>query len=45
LAKREISEQLHAALDRMSPELREAVILRDLQQMEYQEIAGVLGIP
>lgn len=45
LAKREVCEQLHAALDRMSPELREAVILRDLQQMEYQEIAGVLDIP
>jgi RNA polymerase sigma-70 factor (ECF subfamily) len=25
--------------------LREAVILRDLQEMEYREIAGVLDIP
>ncbi|MDE0295293.1 MAG: sigma-70 family RNA polymerase sigma factor [Bryobacterales bacterium] len=45
LVRREASEKLRAALDRMSPELREAVILRDLQQMEYQEIAGVLDIP
>ena len=26
-------------------ELREAVILRDLQDMDYKEIAQVLGIP
>ena len=26
-------------------ELREAVILRDLQEMEYKEIADVLDIP
>jgi RNA polymerase sigma-70 factor (ECF subfamily) len=33
------------ALTRVSPELREAVILRDLQDMDYKEIAQVLGIP
>ena len=45
LARREVSEKLRTALARMSEELREAVILRDLQQMEYQQIATVLGIP
>ena len=45
LAGREASEILQAALQRLSPELREAVILRDLQEMEYREIADVLGIP
>lgn len=45
LAGREASEILQAALQRLSPELREAVILRDLQEMEYREIAGVLAIP
>jgi len=45
LAGREASEILQAMLKRLSPELREAVILRDLQEMEYREIAGVLGIP
>ena len=30
---------------RVSVELREAVILRDLQDMDYKEIAQVLGIP
>ena len=33
------------ALTRVSPDLREAVILRDLQDMDYREIAQVLGIP
>jgi RNA polymerase sigma-70 factor (ECF subfamily) len=33
------------ALAKVSPELREAVILRDLQDMDYKEIAEVLAIP
>jgi len=45
LAGREASEILQAALQKLSPELREAVILRDLQEMEYREIAEVLSIP
>ncbi len=45
VAGREASEILQATLQKLSPELREAVILRDLQEMEYREIAGVLGIP
>lgn len=45
LAGREASEILQASLQRLSPELREAVILRDLQEMEYREIAQVLEIP
>ena len=45
LAGREASEILQAALQRLSPDLREAVILRDLQEMEYREIAGILNIP
>jgi len=28
-----------------SPDLREAVILRDLEEMEYKEIAQVLDVP
>jgi RNA polymerase sigma-70 factor (ECF subfamily) len=42
---REASEILQATLQRLSPDLREAVILRDLQEMEYREIAEVLQIP
>jgi RNA polymerase sigma-70 factor (ECF subfamily) len=45
VAGREASEILQAALQKLSPDLREAVILRDLQEMEYREIADVLGIP
>ena len=45
LAGREAGELLQAALQKLSPELREAVILRDLQEMEYREIAQVLEIP
>jgi RNA polymerase sigma-70 factor (ECF subfamily) len=42
---REVSESVHAALAKLSPELREAVILRDLQDMDYREIAAVLKVP
>ena len=45
LAGREAGELLQAALQRLSPELREAVILRDLQELEYREIARVLNVP
>jgi len=41
----ELSGQLQTALGRLSPELREAVILRDLQQLEYGEIRTVLQVP
>ena len=42
---REVGETVHAALARLSPELREAVILRDLQDFDYREIATVLKVP
>jgi len=45
LAGREASEILQATLQKLSPDLREAVILRDLQEMEYREIAQTLEIP
>ena len=41
----ELSDQVQRGLRRLSPELREAVILRDLQGLEYQEIQSVLGVP
>jgi RNA polymerase sigma-70 factor (ECF subfamily) len=45
LAGREASELLQAALAKLPPDLRETIILRDLQELEYREIAVVLGIP
>ncbi|HZU25617.1 MAG TPA: sigma-70 family RNA polymerase sigma factor [Bryobacteraceae bacterium] len=45
LAGREASEVLQSALARLSPDLRETVILRDLEEMEYREIAQVLNVP
>ncbi|HKW89305.1 MAG TPA: sigma-70 family RNA polymerase sigma factor [Candidatus Acidoferrales bacterium] len=41
----ELSEQVQSALSQLSPELREAVILRDLQGLEYGEIREVLSVP
>jgi RNA polymerase sigma-70 factor (ECF subfamily) len=42
---RERHELLQAALDRLSPDMREAVVLRDFQDLDYDEIAQVLGVP
>jgi RNA polymerase sigma-70 factor (ECF subfamily) len=42
---RERRETLQSALDRLSPDLREAVILRDLHDLDYGEIALVLKVP
>ncbi len=45
IASREVKEQLQVALNQLSPDLREAVILRDLHDFDYQEIAQILGVP
>ena len=42
---RETRETVHHALQKLSPDLREAVILRDLQDLDYREIATVLKVP
>jgi RNA polymerase sigma-70 factor (ECF subfamily) len=44
-AQKELAKMVQDALARVSVDLREAVILRDLQDMDYKEIAQVLGIP
>ena len=41
----EVSEAVHRALQKLSPDLREAVILRDLQDMDYRDIATALRVP
>lgn len=42
---RERRELLQGGLNQLSPDLREAVILRDLHDLDYEEIAQVLGVP
>ena len=41
----EVGAAVHQALQKLSPDLREAVILRDLQDMDYRDIATVLKVP
>ena len=41
----EVGSVVQKALQKLSPDLREAVILRDLQDMDYREIATVLKVP
>lgn len=45
LARRERQELVQRALDGLRPEYREVVILRDLQDMDYADIAAVIGVP
>ena len=45
LAGREASELLQSVLMKLPPELREIIILYDLQEMRYRDIAMVIGIP
>jgi RNA polymerase sigma-70 factor, ECF subfamily len=45
MRSQETKKLVHEALRRLSPELREAVILRDLQDMDYKDIAKVLSVP
>jgi RNA polymerase sigma-70 factor (ECF subfamily) len=45
LVGREASEVLQHALEKLSPELRETLVLRDIEEMEYREIAEVLQVP
>jgi RNA polymerase sigma-70 factor, ECF subfamily len=39
------AELIQAAMMRINPDFREAVILRDIQDLEYEEISSILGLP
>lgn len=43
--QRELELRVQQALVHLSPELREVIILRDLQDMDYSEIAAALALP
>ena len=45
LESQERHNMLQSALGRLSPDMREAVVLRDFQDLDYDEIALVLGVP
>jgi RNA polymerase sigma-70 factor (ECF subfamily) len=45
LEQQELSERIHRALLRIPEDLREAVILRDLEEFTYEEIADILKVP
>jgi RNA polymerase sigma-70 factor, ECF subfamily len=38
-------ESLHAVLDRLPPEFREVIVLRELEGLSYKEIGEVTGVP
>jgi RNA polymerase sigma factor (sigma-70 family) len=43
--RRDDARQINEALLRLPPEFREALVLRDLEDLSYKEIAVVAGIP
>ena len=45
LEQRDRVELLRVALDKLAPTLRSAVMLRDIQELSYQEIADRLRLP
>ena len=45
LARREVQAQVRSAIDRLGPEHRDVVLLREIEGLSYGEIAGVLQIP
>jgi RNA polymerase sigma-70 factor, ECF subfamily len=45
IQSQEAQRAVQQALQKLSPDLREAVILRDLEDLEYREIAQVLRVP
>ncbi len=45
LEQRSRVELMRAALDRLPPTLKSAVLLRDIQELTYEEIATQLGLP
>ena len=45
LEQRDLKHLIRLALAELPPTLRQAVVLRDLQEFSYQEIADQLGLP
>lgn len=45
MERRELGAQVQAGIDKLSPDLRTCVILRDIEELSYQEIVELLKIP
>ena len=45
LREKSAKETLGRALDRLAPEFREVIVLRELQGLSYKEISDVAGVP
>ncbi len=45
LAEKDRAQFLRASIDKLPPELAQAVLLRDLQDMTYEEMADMLKVP
>jgi len=45
LEEQERQAQVQAALDELEPEFRAAVVLRDIEGLDYRQIAEILGVP
>jgi len=45
LERKDLAAWIRTALDRLPEELGQAVVLRDLQEMSYEEMAALLDVP
>jgi RNA polymerase sigma-70 factor (ECF subfamily) len=45
IERRELGKQVQGGIDKLSPDLRTCVILRDIEELSYQEIVDLLKIP
>ena len=45
IERRELCAQVQEGIDKLAPDLRTCVILRDIEELSYQEIVDVLKIP
>lgn len=45
LASKEIAEAVNAAIGELSEELRQAIVLREIEGLSYEEIAEAMGCP
>jgi RNA polymerase sigma-70 factor (ECF subfamily) len=45
LATRQIAAAVNAAVDRLSEDLRQAVVLREIEGLSYEEIAQIMNCP